>query len=255
VNAKPLARFLYAHIPGLAVARYAAKDRIAAHFPKPEFGGVRWLSIGSGLILDVGANRGLSISAFRRLAPESNIVAFEPEPVSAKRLAIRYGRDRQVTVNSCALGTQTGAMTFYIPSYGHWNCDGRAATTRQAATEWLYDAGQMYGFNAKRLSVAEYTVQCRTLDSFGFAPLLIKLSVQGAELDILQSSVETLRRHKPALMCAFATSNISAFLSELGYRPHRYEQDCFKPGEARGSVTFTWYLTGDHARRVPMAPN
>src|SRR5664280_85263 len=99
MNAKAVARFLYASIPGLAAVRFAAKDLAARHFSKPEFQGVPHLSIGSGLIVDIGANRGQSIEAFKRLAPTSHIVAFEPEPRSAAHLASRHRRASTITVH------------------------------------------------------------------------------------------------------------------------------------------------------------
>jgi FkbM family methyltransferase len=252
VNAKALARFLYANVPGVAAVRFAAKDLTASRFGKPEYRGVRWLSIGNGLIVDIGANRGQSIAAFRRLVRTSNIVAFEPEPTSAKRLAIRYLTDSSVTVHPCALGTQSGAMIFFIPSYGRWNCDGMAATDRKTATEWLADSGRMYRFDETKLTVAEHAVECRTLDSYRLSPRLIKLHTQGAELDILKGSLQTVQQHRPALMCAFPTPAVTSFLANFGYRPYIYGHECFTPGTAIRPVTFTWYLTDSHVYRVPI---
>jgi FkbM family methyltransferase len=252
VNAKALARFLYANVPGVAAIRFAAKDLMASRLGKPEYRGVRWLSIGNGLIVDIGANRGQSIAAFRRLVPTSNIVAFEPEPTSARRLAFRYLADRSVTIHACALGTQSGAMTFFVPSYGRWNCDGMAATDRKTATEWLNDSGRMYRFDEAKLAVAEHAVECRTLDSYKLSPQLIKLHTQGAELDILKGARQTVQQHRPALMCAFPTPTVTDFLADLGYRPYVYGHECFTPGIAIRPVTFTWYLTDSHTGHVPI---
>jgi len=104
MNLKALARYCYANIPGLAAARFAAKDVAASYLLKPEYGGTFLLSIGNGLIIDIGANRGQSIAAFKKWAPRSNIVAFEPEPRSAGRLTARYQADETVRIHCCALG-------------------------------------------------------------------------------------------------------------------------------------------------------
>ncbi|MGY4339151.1 FkbM family methyltransferase [Bradyrhizobium sp. LM2.9] len=125
-----------------------------------------------------------------------------------------------------------------------------AATSREAATEWLSDSGRMYRFDQSKLTVGEHRIECRTLDSFAMSPSLIKVHAQGAELEILQGSEQTLRRHKPALMCAFASDGISEFVSEIGYRPYVFQNGRFVRGLAPRSVTFTWYLSGDHSRRV-----
>jgi len=241
-NSKAFARYLYANVPGVAAARFAFKDLTSAYLAKPEYSGIRSLSIEGGLIVDVGANRGQSIAAFRRLAPRSRIVAFEPEPRSAGLLAERHARDRTIDVHPYALGSDTGEVTFFVPSYGRWDCDGMSATSREEATEWLEDPGRMYRFDRAKLSVKEYVVKCHTLDSFGLSPSLIKLHAQGAELSILKGSRETIQRHQPALMCAFVKQGVAEFLSSLDYCPYVYRDGGFHPGAAKPPVTFTWYL-------------
>jgi FkbM family methyltransferase len=251
MNAKALARFLYASIPGLAAVRFAAKDFASSYLSKPEFQGVPHLSIGSGLIVDIGANRGQSIEAFRRLAPASHIVAFEPEPRCAARLESRYRRNPAITSYGYALGAASGVLTFYMPKYGRWDCDGMSATDYEAATEWLRDPGRMLVFNEDKLSVEEHPVKCSTLDTFGLAPHLVKLHAQGAEFDILMGAETTIAQHRPALMLAFASPAVDALLGSWRYRPHDYRSGRFTPGIAKQPRTFTWYLTDDHLSRVP----
>jgi len=250
MKVKALARFLYASIPGLAAVRFAGKDLAAPYFSKPEFHGVSQLSIERGLIVDIGANRGQSIEAFKRLAPESRIVAFEPEPRCAIRLRSRHRNNSAITIHGCALGSEAGVLTFFIPKYGYWDCDGMSATSYEAATEWLRDSGRMLFFDKGKLSVKQHPVECKMLDSFGLAPCLIKLHAQGAEFEILQGSRQTIQQHNPALMCAFPTAEVNRLLSDWGYRPHTYSKPGFKPGMAERPLTFTWYLTPNHQRRA-----
>jgi FkbM family methyltransferase len=246
MNSKAVARYFYANIPGVAAVRFAVKDLAAPHFFKPEFRGIAQLPIGNGLIVDIGANRGQSIAAFKKLAPNSQIIAFEPEPRSAERLVFHYRGDTTVTVHACALGSSAGEIDFFLPKYGRWDCDGMAATSLKEATEWLKNPGRMYRFDEKKLTVREYRVSCNVFDSYGLAPLLIKVHAQGAELDILKGSQQTLNQQRPALMCAFPPPAVTNFLAGFGYRPHVYSDGHFKPGIAPPPFTFTWYLTDAH---------
>jgi FkbM family methyltransferase len=212
-------------------------DMTAAYFSKPKYQGVIWPARPDGLIIDIGANRGQSISAFKRYRPQSEIAAFEPEPASAERLRARFKRDPSVSIFGCALGAKPGGITFFVPSYGHWGCDGIAATSREAATDWLGDSGRMYRFDKAKLVVKEHHVKCRTLDSFAMSPSLIKVHAQGCELEILQGSQHTIRQHKPALMYAFASREISRFVSDFGYQPYAFHRGRFVPGLAQRPIT------------------
>jgi FkbM family methyltransferase len=237
----------------VAAARFAAKDWTASFIFKPEYRGVSLLPIEGGLIVDVGANRGQSIAAFRRLAPRSPIVAFEPEPKSVARLRARYRHDPPVTIHGCALGECEGTVTFFVPTYGRWNCDGMPATDRATATEWLKNPGRMLYFDEALLKVSEVSVDCRTLDSFGLAPSLIKLHAQGAELSILKGAKETVLRHKPALMCAFPSAEVTKLLTGWGYRSYVFAGGRLNPGVAQPPMTFTWYLAKAHISNLPAA--
>lgn len=251
MGAKAFARYLYSSVPGLALARFALKDVAAVYSSKPEFAGLKLLGIEGGLIVDIGANRGQSVAAFRRLAPLSRIFAFEPEPRSAARLLSRYQGDAMVTVHACALAEQSKAMTLFIPTYGRWNCDGMAALDRREATEWLHNPGRMLWFNPGKLTVAEHIIECRTLDSLKLSPRLIKLHAQGAEFSILKGAEHTIRNHRPALMCAFPQMATTELLAGWGYAPHIYLDRRFKPGVAPPDTTFTWYLADEHRRHLP----
>jgi FkbM family methyltransferase len=252
MHIKPVIRYFYSVVPGLAASRFAVMDLTAAWASKPEYAATAGLSIGEGLIVDVGANRGQSTAAFKKLAPKAKIMAFEPEPRSAARLSTRFRGDAFVTVQSCALGARSGLITFFVPTYGKWDCDGMAATNLATATDWLKDPGRMYRFDESKLSVMDYPVECRTLDSYGLSPGLIKLHAQGAELDILKGSTETIRQSQPALMCAFPSSTLTEFVAQFGYRPYIYNNGNFFPGIAERPVTFTWYLLGAHLTQLPI---
>ncbi|MCI4677044.1 FkbM family methyltransferase [Rhodoblastus acidophilus] len=249
LSAKAFARYLYARVPGAARFRFALKDIAAKYVSKPEFEGMTRLALDGGPIIDVGANRGQSVAAFRRLAPGCEIIAFEPEPRAAALLRKYFHGAKGIVLNDCALGHAPGRFSFFIPHYGMWDCDGMAATSREEATLWLRDGGRMFRFDERLLNVEEHWVECRTLDSFILSPVLIKLHAQGAELDILEGAVDTLRRSRPALMCAFPTGAVVEFFQKLDYRPFSFDGRGFIPGLAGGGATFTWFLTAAHLSR------
>jgi len=250
MNLKPFARYVYGNVPGAAAVRFAVKDIMASRVRKPEFDAVTKFDIGDGLIIDVGANRGQSIAAFKALSPRSRVIAFEPEPRSAKQLDARYGKDRSVEIETCALGDKQDTITFFVPSYGYWNCDGMAATSNAEATAWLNDPTRMFRFDKRKLSVKEESVALRTLDSYELHPRLLKLHAQGAELAILLGAKETVLKHCPLLMCAFPKSEVTAILRKWGYSPYSYVRSHFQSGISDSRFTFTWFLASSHLAQL-----
>jgi FkbM family methyltransferase len=245
---KALARFCYATLPGVAAVRFGLMDLAGRYLTKPEFRGLHSIPIvGTGLIIDIGANRGQSIAALKRFAPKSRIVAFEPDPRSFQRITDRYRRDNSVSVYNIALGDKSEAIKFYLPTYGRWACDGMGATSRQAATEWLSDPNRMFCYDPRKLKVEECIVECKTLDSINLAPVVIKLHAQTAELSILKGARQTIERHKPALLCAFPSAELIDMCRDMGFRPYAYCDGALVPDRiSPPKTTFTWFLTEDN---------
>ena len=124
-----------------------------------------------------------------------------------------------------------------------------AATDRKTATEWLKNSGRMLRYDETKLIVREYQVTCRTLSiPYQLDPVLIKLHAQGAEPDILQGALQTIKQHRPAVMCAFAFApDLSRFFADFGYQPLIIRVLASPAGIAQRPITFfTWYLTDHH---------
>ncbi len=159
---KAFARYIYANVPGAAAARFTAKDPRGGISEQAGIRRRRMAQYWQGALSSMLANRGQSIAAFRKAVPDAHIIAFEPEPRSAKRLILQYQGDSTVEINACALGANAGVITFFVPTYGHWDRDGMSATTYETATEWLTDPGRMYLYDRTKLSVQECPVACKT---------------------------------------------------------------------------------------------
>lgn len=156
--------------------------------------------------VDVGANRGHVLAEVERLAPEGRHIAFEPLPDLARELAREHPA---VDVRAVALSNRSGESGFTrvsdAPGLSGFG-DGRAAGRRRE----------------------RITVRVEPLDAalpHDFAPDLIKVDVEGAELQVFEGARETLRRHRPVVV--FEHSNRLA--PQLGATPadvHRLLSDC-----------------------------
>ena len=147
-------------------SRSAEKDRLYAQFVKT-----------GDLVFDVGAHVGDRVASFRRLG--ARVVAIEPQPALAFTLKALYGRDRNVTIESKAVGRRPGTLKMKI------NIDNPTVSTASSA---FIDAAR--GAQGWEGQVWEKTivVPVTTLDALMEAhgiPAFMKIDVEGFEAEAL----------------------------------------------------------------------
>jgi FkbM family methyltransferase len=159
----------------------ALKHRIAA--PAEHLGVLRTLSVDG--IIDVGANKGQFTLACRLVLPGVPIVAFEPIPSEAATFRKVHGKFANVTLIESALGETNGRATLHL--------------SRSADSSSLLPIGR------RQIELFQHSVEVGTMEVVvqrldNLATLwpqrirqLLKLDVQGFELNVLRGAVETLQ--------------------------------------------------------------
>lgn len=145
----------------------------------------RFISSGTNCI-DVGCHNGLYLDQILRLAPDGSHHAFEPLPVLAEFLRVRYQQRRNVYIHDLALSNCSGATEF------HFN------TTNPG---WSGIKRRSYPSEQDEVQVLH--VEMRRLDEIIENEMrvdFLKLDVEGAELAVLEGARNTLRRHKPLVI-------------------------------------------------------
>lgn len=159
-----------------AIAYYATGD-----LPEPGTVAVveRLLQPGD-CFLDVGANVGIySLIAGRRVGPEGKVVAVEPSPSTMRALGTTLainGIAQLTQTHECALGEAEGTATLHCePTSGHNSLVGPTKTTR-----------------SKQIVAVKRGEEI--LD--GLKPALIKIDVEGWELDVLRGLDPVIKANK-----------------------------------------------------------
>lgn len=133
--------------------------------------------------IDVGCNTGDFLQPILRLAPAGNHIAVEPIPRLAQRLSRRFP---QVAVKELALSDSFGETTFWY-------------VTNAPALSSLYK--QVCEQRSGSEAIAEpLKVKTQKLDDLlppSFRVDLIKVDVEGAELQVFQGAKHTLKTHQP----------------------------------------------------------
>ncbi len=131
--------------------------------------------------VDAGCNRGSILREIVRLAPEGRHLAFEPNPMLARRLRREYPG---VEVHQAALSDRSGTAPFHLAAF-----DGLSGFER--------------GPDTGGSEVEVVTVQTVRLDDVVSANrriAFIKIDVQGAEYLVLRGARELLARDRPVVV-------------------------------------------------------
>lgn len=149
-------------------------------------------------VIDVGAHIGsMAVPLARLVGPEGRLYAFEPQRSVFRELHhnLKLNGHAHATAYMMAVSSEAGFL--------------------EMAPTWV-DEG--YG----RIGKGGERVEARTLDSFGFTDVsLIKIDVEGHELEVLNGAMETIRRWHPTLVLEMGKKDrptIGKMLTENGYR-------------------------------------
>jgi FkbM family methyltransferase len=172
---------------------------------EPEVALVSRLLPPGGVAVDVGANEGLWVYHFQKVAAE--VIAFEPSHALADNLE-RKSADN-VRVERIALSNASGTATLRFPR-------------KQRAWGTIEKANGLHRTDHEVLS---QIVNVRTLDSYELPRVdLIKIDVEGHEYSVLEGARDTLERCQPSIIVEVEESHnpgsftkVREFLEGRGY--------------------------------------
>lgn len=150
----------------------------------------------SSVVYDIGANVGFySLLASRLVGPHGLVYAFEPLPgnVEVLRAHLKLNKVKNVEVLNLAVSSSNGEANFAPGEYNSLGC------------------------LAAEGSIRVRTVTLDEIVSSGTArpPNVLKIDVEGAELEVLRGSRNVLAQHKPTIFLATHNGQVHNCCCEL----------------------------------------
>jgi FkbM family methyltransferase len=154
----------------------------------------------NGLFLDIGSNIGRWAIFVAKENPLIEVYAFEPEPsnfISLKK-NIALNKLKNIVPNNLACGSKTGQVPLFLSE----------SNTGGHSLAWK---------TKKKIQVKSDTVDS-VIYSKNKIVSLVKIDVEGAELDVLKGLKKILVRDKPKLIIeSYDFKKIMSFLKTYGY--------------------------------------
>jgi FkbM family methyltransferase len=190
-----------------------------------------------GWFFDVGANVGLYTWEVHKVCPLRKILAFEPDPENIKLLerTLSGANFKNVEIYKCALSNQLTEIPFF-------------QDTLTSATGCVAGKDKPWIEQYLNVSANEIRVKTKTLDSVALkdkTPSLIKIDVEGHEVEVLQGGRNTLSEAKPLMIIESfppKQSTVLSLLSELGY--HWMDADRHDSINPKTTNLFAWHPQG-----------
>jgi FkbM family methyltransferase len=163
------------------------------------------------IFYDIGAAQGTVSSCLAKLPNISEVYAFEPNPELYQKLLLNVGEDSKIFCHNVALGSVDGSISLNISDRSHSSSILPIASLH---------VDQFPGSDFRK----KVDVQIFRLDNYVSQkqlpmPNLIKIDVQGYELNILNGAVDTIRHAKYCILeMSFQELYLNAPLFEDVYR-------------------------------------
>ena len=170
-------------------------------------------------IVDIGANRGQFALVARRCLPQARILSFEPLPAAAEKFRAVFAGDDRVTLHEVAIGPVPGNATIHISRRD----DSSSLLPITSAQVALFPGTTEVATAIVRVAPLREFIPAAKIE----APALLKVDVQGFELEALRGCEDLLDRFACVYAeCSFVelyggqalADEVIAWLRERGLR-------------------------------------
>ena len=154
------------------------------------------------LILDVGANDGMSYNIIRKFTKKAKIISFEPNNYNFKNLKKIEKKDKLFKCKNIALSNLNEKKEFFTPYFKNYAITQMAGISKTGIKNRLKNS--LFFKNIfKIIYLKKEILKTKKLDYFKYKPDFIKIDIEGHELECIKGSLKTIKKSNPILMVEY----------------------------------------------------
>jgi len=154
------------------------------------------------LILDIGANDGMSYNIIRKFAKRAKIISFEPNNYNFKNLKKIEKIDKLFKCKNIALSNYNQKNHFFTPYFKKYAITQMAGINKSGVKKRLKNS-LFFKRIFKIIYLKKEILKTKKLDYFKYNPCFIKIDIEGHELECIKGALGTIKKFNPILMVEY----------------------------------------------------
>ena len=188
---------------------------------------IKFINKKNKVVIDIGGHKGESIVGFLKHDQFCQILSFEPIK-SNYEIILKKIKKNNVKVFNFGIANSNNKKKIYIPKINNYRFTGLSSDNVQNLE---FRLRTYFKKIYKKFQITSNFVNFRKLDDLQIIPDLIKIDVEGAELDVIKSASDTIKKYVPIMIVEYNELNfeeIKNFLKKLNYESYLYKNNTLK---------------------------
>lgn len=188
--------------------------------------GFAHFAVPNGVFLDVGANNGITALGVQKVLPSYSIFSIEADPSHRAALERVKRRIPRFQYEMMGASDVEKSLILYTPYLDRRPIHAlTSGDLEYLKVSVVRDFGES---KANRVIYKQQHIRCAPLDQLKLSPDIIKVDIEGGELQALIGLSVTIDRHRPVIMIEFTpgfSDKAMQYLKAKDYEFFVYEQD------------------------------
>ena len=172
------------------------------------------------LIVDIGANDGISIKIIRKFV-KNKIASFEPNIQNYKKIKLLKKKDSSIVAYNLGLSNiEANKVPIFGAFFNGYHLSPFDSLLKTNVIKHLKESLFIKDI-VNKVVIKKSIIKITKLDTFKFKPCFIKIDIQGHEFECIEGAIKTIKKSKPIIMVEYdpiIINRIYKVLKVLGYK-------------------------------------